>query len=57
VRARLIALACTRPPETAEGPRRTRWTHAELAAQVGMSESQAHEILRAAEIKPVSAGN
>ncbi len=52
VRARLIALACTRPPDTAEGLRRTRWTHQELAAQVGMSESQAHEILRAAEIKP-----
>jgi len=27
-------------------------THAELAAQVGMSESQAHAILRAAEIRP-----
>ena len=52
VRARLIALACTRPPETAAGLRRTRWTHQELAVQVGMSESQAHEILRAAEIKP-----
>jgi transposase len=52
VRARLIALACTRPPDTAEGLRRTRWTHHELAARVGMSESQAHEILRAAEIKP-----
>ncbi len=52
VRARLIALACTRPPETAEGLRQTRWTHQELAAQVGMSESQAHAILRAAEIKP-----
>ena len=52
VRARLIALACTRPPETPEGLRQTRWTHGELAAQVGMSESQAHAILRAAEIKP-----
>ena len=52
VRARLIALACTRPGETAEGLRRERWTHRELAEQVGMSESQAHEILRAAEIKP-----
>jgi len=51
-RARLIALACTRPPETASGQRRERWTHWELARQVGMSESQAHEILRAAEIKP-----
>lgn len=52
VRARLIALACTRPPVTAEQLRRTRWTHAELATEVGMSESQAHAILRAAEIKP-----
>lgn len=52
VRAKLIALACTRPPQTAEGLRRERWTHWELAGQVGMSESQAHAILRAAEIKP-----
>jgi transposase len=52
VRARLIALACTRPTGTPEGLRRERWTHRELAEQVGMSESQAHEILRAAEIKP-----
>ncbi len=51
-RAKLIALACTRPTETPEGLRRERWTHRELAEQVGMSESQAHEILRAAEIKP-----
>jgi transposase len=51
-RARLIALACTRPSATAEGLRRDRWTHRELADAVGMSESQAHEILRAAEIKP-----
>jgi hypothetical protein len=51
-RARLIALACTRPAETLEGPRRERRTHRELAERVGMSESQAHEILRAAEIKP-----
>jgi transposase len=51
-RARLIALACTRPPEMPGGFRRERWTHRELAEQVGMSESQAHEILRAAEIKP-----
>jgi transposase len=51
-RAKLVALACTRPPETAEGFRRPRWTHAELAAQVGMSESQAHEILRALDVKP-----
>jgi transposase len=52
VRARLIALACTRPPETAEGVRRERWTHWQLAETVGMSESQAHAILQAAEIKP-----
>ncbi len=51
-RAKLVALACTRPSETREGFRRPRWTHAELAAQVGMSESQAHEILRALEVKP-----
>ena len=51
-RAKLVALACTRPPETEEGFRRPRWTHAELAAQVGMSESQAHEILRALDVKP-----
>ena len=52
VRARLVALACTRPPQTPEGLRRERWTHRELGGQVGMSESQAHEILRAADIKP-----
>lgn len=52
VRAKLIALACTRPPDTPEGVRRERWTHAELAAQVGMSESQAHVILRAADLRP-----
>lgn len=52
VRAKLIALACTRPPQTAEGVRRERWTHAELAEQVGMSRSQAHAILHAAEIRP-----
>ena len=51
-RVKLIALACTRPPETSEGLRRERWTHRELAERVGMSESRAHEILRAAEIKP-----
>jgi len=45
-------LTCTRPSVTAEGLRRDRWTHRELAEAVGMSESQAHEILRAAEIKP-----
>jgi transposase len=52
VRARLIALACTRPPDTEEGVRRERWTHRELAERVGMSESQAHAILRAAELRP-----
>jgi transposase len=51
-RAKLIALARTRPTETREGLRRERWTRRELAEAVGMSESQAHEILRAAEIKP-----
>jgi transposase len=52
VRARLIALACTRPPDTPEGVRRERWTHRELAQQVGMSESQAHLILRSADVRP-----
>jgi transposase len=52
VRARLIALACTRPPDTPEGVRRERWTHRELAEQVGMSESQAHDILRGADVRP-----
>jgi transposase len=52
VRAKLIALACTRPADSAEGVRRERWTHAELAERVGMSESQAHAILRAADIRP-----
>ena len=51
-RARLIALACTRPGGNESGLRRERWTHRELGEQVGMSESQAHAILRAAEIKP-----
>src|SRR5262249_29261943 len=51
-RARLIALACRGPGETETGLRRERWTHRELGEQVGMSESQAHAILRAAEIKP-----
>jgi transposase len=51
-RALLIAKACTKPPETAEGQRRERWTHRELAEAVGMSESQAHVILSRAEIKP-----
>ncbi len=52
VRARLIALACTHPPDTAEGVRRERWTHRELAEQVGMSVTQAHDILRGADVRP-----
>lgn len=52
VRAKLIALACTAPSATDEGARRERFTHAELAEQVGMSESQAHAILRDADIRP-----
>src|SRR3989304_3256395 len=52
VRARLVALACTRPPETPSGLRRERWTHAELAEAGGMSESQAHAIPRSLEVKP-----
>jgi len=51
-RARLIALACTRPPDTEEGVRRERWTYRELGEQVGMSESQAHAILTAADLRP-----
>lgn len=51
-RARLIAKACTRPPQSAEGQRRERWTYAELAAAAGMSASHAHQILCAADIKP-----
>ena len=39
VRALLIAKACTRPPDTGSGQRRERWTHCELAGEVGMSES------------------
>ena len=46
-RALLIAKACTRPEPTAEGARRERWTYEELGAEVGMSASQAHVILRA----------
>ena len=45
-RALLIAKACTRPEPTAEGARRERWTYEELGAEVGMSASQAHVILR-----------
>lgn len=52
VRALLIAKACTRPPATAEGARRERWTYEQLGAEVGMSGSQAHEILARAAIKP-----
>jgi len=52
VRAKLIALACTRPPETEEGLRRERWTHRELAEQVGISKSQAHVVLGEADIRP-----
>ena len=52
VRARLIALACTRPPDTEQGVRRERWTHRQLAEMVGMSESQAHAILRESDIRP-----
>lgn len=52
VRARLIALACTRPPETEGGLRRERWTLAELAEQVGMSVSRAQAILAEADLRP-----
>jgi len=51
-RARLIAKACTRPPETGKGRRRERWTYAELAAEVGMAPSHAHRILREADVRP-----
>ncbi len=52
VRDRLVALASTRPPDGPERRRRDRWTHRELAERVGMSESQVHAILRAADIRP-----
>lgn len=52
VRARLIALACTRPPDSEQGVRRERWSYRELGERVGMSESQAHAILTAAELRP-----
>ena len=52
VRAKLIAKACTRPPDTPEGQRRERWTYDELAAEVGMSSTHAHTILARADIKP-----
>ncbi|MGH2923477.1 MAG: IS630 family transposase [Solirubrobacterales bacterium] len=51
-RARLIAKACTRPKPTPEGQRRERWTYEELASEVGMSASHAHQILRAADVRP-----
>ena len=51
-RARLIAKACTRPPDTPEGQRRERWTYEELAAEVGMSSSHAYTILARADVKP-----
>ena len=52
VRAKLIAKACTRPPETPQGQRRERWTYDELAAAVGMSSTHAHTILSRADVKP-----
>jgi transposase len=52
VRARLIALACTRPPETQGGLRRERWTLGELAEAVGMSVSRAQAILAEADLRP-----
>jgi transposase len=51
-RARLIAKACTRPPETPEGAQQERWTYEQLGEAVGMSGSQAHTILSRADIKP-----
>jgi transposase len=44
-RARLIAKACIRPPETPEGARQERWTYEQLGRTVGMSASHAHAIL------------
>jgi len=52
VQARLVAKACTRPESTESGQRRERWTYRELGEEVGMSESQAHLILRRLDIKP-----
>jgi hypothetical protein len=49
-RALLIAKACTRPPETAEGARQERWTFEQLGAAVGMSGSR---VRRATEAPPV----
>jgi transposase len=50
VRARLVALASTSPPDV-EGRTRDRWTLRELAERVGMSESQVHAILRSADTR------
>jgi transposase-like protein len=52
VRARLIALACTPPPDTEQGVRRERWRYGDLAAAVGVSRSRAHAILREADLRP-----
>jgi len=51
-RAKLVALACTRPPETDEGLRRERWTYAQLGEAVGISRSRAHAILAEADVRP-----
>ena len=51
-RALLIAKACTRAPTTPQGARQERWTYEQLGTAVGMSASQAHAILKRAEIKP-----
>lgn len=51
-RARLIAKACTRPPETPEGAQQERWTYEQLGAAVGMSASHAHAILSRVDVKP-----
>ncbi len=56
-RARGPRLARSRWPapdrqDAAEGVRRERWTYAELAEAVGMSESQAHAILAGADLRP-----
>jgi transposase len=51
-RAKLVALACTRPPDTAEGVRRERWTYEELADEVGISRSRTHAILRELDVRP-----
>lgn len=52
VRARLVALACTRPPDLDGGLRRERWTLRELAEQVGMSVSRAQAILAEVDLRP-----